>query len=107
MVLCEHLYNPRAQRIAPGLGLIANACVLPHHNNFGRSWAESLRAMLPAATLIGVDEETGAISRQNLCDWTVHGGGNVTLYRPDQPVNQPETYRPGDDFTLPESPWEL
>ena len=101
MVLCEHLYDPRTQQVVHGLGLIENACVLPHHNNFGQNWAESLRALLPDATLVGIDEQTGAISGQNVFEWTVHGGGNVTLYRPDQPVAEPQTYRPGDSFKLP------
>ncbi len=105
MVLCDHLYDPRTQQVVHGLGLIKDACVLPHHNNFGQNWAESLRALLPDATLVGIDEETGAINDRTPFEWTVHGGGNVILYRPDQPTTHPETYRPGDEFTLPESPW--
>ena len=104
MVLCDHLYDPRTQQVVPGLGLIKNAVVLPHHDNFGQHWAGSLRLLLPDATLIGIDEETGAISGNSLSEWTVHGGGNVTLYRPGQPVAMPEIYRPGEDLALPESP---
>lgn len=103
MVLCDHLYDPRTQQVVSGLGLIKKAIVLPHHDNFGQHWAESLRALLPDATLIGIDVETGAISGNSLSEWTVHGGGNVTLYRPGQPVAMPEIYRPGEDLALPEA----
>ncbi len=100
MVLCEHLYDPRAQRIIPGLGLLPNLCVLPHHNSFGQGWAERLRALLPQATLVGIDEGTGMIDDGPTRAWSVHGAGHVTLYHPQQPVSSPEIYRPGAQLTL-------
>lgn len=80
MVMCEHYYDPYKQKLSSGLNLIPNACVLPHHNNFGRKWAGQLRQMLPDATLIGIDEATGMVG-EPAGEWRVHGGGEVTLYR--------------------------
>ena len=101
MVLCEHLHAPRGQQVIPGLGLIPNVCVLPHHNNVGQGWAERLRALLPQATLVGIDECTGMINDQAGRAWSVHGAGVVTLYRPGQPLSSPQVYRPGEPFSLP------
>lgn len=83
MVLCEHLYDPERRTIAAGLGLVRNACVLPHHNSFGRHWVSRLRPMLPQATLIGIDEETGVIGHLETNEWAVRGRGEVVLYRPN------------------------
>ena len=80
MVMCEYYNDPYEQKLLPGLNLVPDACVLPHHNNFGKKWAGQLREMLPDATLIGIDERTGMISGP-AGEWIVHGGGEVTLYR--------------------------
>jgi cyanophycinase len=45
-----------------GLNLIPNACVLPHHNRFGKKWVERLTQVLPDSVLIGIDESTGMIN---------------------------------------------
>lgn len=82
MVLCEHLYDPESGKITTGLGLVPNACVLPHHNTFGRGWSSHLRPLLPNATLIGIDEETGAIGNLETNEWVVYGRGEVVLYKP-------------------------
>ncbi len=79
MVMCEHYYDPYERKLFSGLNLIPNACVLPHHNNFGKAWAGQLKQMLPEATLIGIDERTGMLSAG--VEWEVYGGGEVTLYR--------------------------
>ena len=79
MVLCEHYYDPQAGQVRPGLGLVPNACVLPHHNTFGRSWAARLAALLPGSVLIGIDERTGMIDDAP-GGWRVYGQGAVTLY---------------------------
>lgn len=81
MVLCEHYYDPQAQRIERGLGLLPNACVLPHHNTFGQAWAPRLRALLPSATLIGIDEHTALIDDGPGNAWRVYGPGAVAVYR--------------------------
>jgi cyanophycinase len=83
MVLCEHYYDPYEKKVVRGLNLIPNACVLPHHNNFGRSWAKQLLQLLPNATLIGIDESTGIIKGEE-GGWQVHGAGEIMLYRGDQ-----------------------
>ena len=79
MVLCEHYYDPYEKKLLRGLNLVPNACVLPHHNNFGKKWADALQHELPGVTLIGIDERTGMVSTG--AGWEVHGGGEVTLYR--------------------------
>ncbi len=96
MVLCQHLYDPDRGQAIPGLGLLPNACVLPHHNAFGRNWAPKLRQSLPGAVLIGIDEQTGMLGDPS-GSWTVYGGGQVTVYR----EAATETYSSGDRFTLP------
>lgn len=85
MVMCQHYYDPHGKTLLRGLNLIPNACVLPHHNSFGKNWAHQLRDLLPEAVLIGIDECTGLI-RSADAEWEVHGGGQVTLYRSDSTV---------------------
>jgi cyanophycinase len=79
MVLCEHYYDPYEKKLLRGLNLISNACVLPHHNNFGKSWAKQPIPLLPNVTLIGIDEGTGMVNDMDGL-WRVHGAGEVTLY---------------------------
>jgi len=94
MVLCEYYFDPQTGKLLKGLNLIPNACILPHHNHFGKGWAAQLRKQIPAATLIGIDEGTGAILENGSSTtlrsaqsgrWTVYGSGAVTLYRGGQP----------------------
>lgn len=104
MVMCEHYYDPYERKLLRGLNLIPNACVLPHHNNFGRAWAKQLKQMLPEAILIGIDEGTGMLSTDSVTDartetdlvWRVYGGGEVTLYRSGSIVG----YGRGGRFSL-------
>jgi cyanophycinase len=42
MILCDHYYDPYEKNIFSGLGLIPGACILPHHDTFGKSWAPEL-----------------------------------------------------------------
>jgi cyanophycinase len=95
MVLCEHYYDPYQNTLLRGLNLIPNACVLPHHNSFGKDWADQLMKLLPNATLIGIDERTGMINDPSGA-WQVYGAGNVTIYR-DKQVG---IYGQGDMFLL-------
>ena len=83
MVLCEHYYDPTEKKLLRGLNLIPNACVLPHHNNFGKTWAAQLEQLLPNTTLIGIDERTGMMNDMDGA-WHVHGAGKITLYRGGQ-----------------------
>jgi cyanophycinase len=96
MVLCEYLYDPEQGATVPGLNLIPNACVLPHHNSFGRNWAPQLTQALPHAVLIGIDEQTGMLD-DGAGAWTVHGAGQVTHYH----SGSIQTYSPGQSFRLP------
>ena len=100
MVLCEHLNDPHGQGIAAGLGLVPNACVLPHHNTFGQGWAERLRGLLPYATLVGIDEETAMISDESAHNWRVYGAGDVTLYLPGQLLSHPQRYLARQELRL-------
>ena len=96
MVLCEHYYHHRAGEVVKGLNLVAGACVLPHHNTFGKGWAPALSRLLPEAILVGIDEETGMLNDGPEGGWQVYGKGAVTLYG----ANQTACYGPGDAFTL-------
>lgn len=98
MVLCEHYYDPDRGKLMPGLNLLPNACILPHHNNFGKSWAVQLTQRLPHSALIGIDEQTGIINDASGA-WTVYGAGEVELYW----EGQTKVYARGETFTLPES----
>ncbi|MBN1302813.1 MAG: Type 1 glutamine amidotransferase-like domain-containing protein [Anaerolineales bacterium] len=96
MVLCQHLYDPYGKNILPGLNLAPNACLLPHHNTFGRGWAARLQKQLPGTALIGIDEETGMLDDGPQGAWKVYGAGTVTLYREGTIT----IYHPGETFSL-------
>ena len=82
MVMCEFYYDHEQAQVVDGLNLVPNAIVLPHHDTFGKSWASRLLE-ISQVTLIGIDEATGMID-DGARTWTVHGAGNVTLYRNQQ-----------------------
>jgi cyanophycinase len=96
MVLCAHFYDPYHQALEQGLNLIPEVCVIPHHNTFGRDWANRLSQQLPQDVLIGIDEETGILDDAPGGDWTVYGKGQVTLYR----TGIVEAYKNLDQFKL-------
>lgn len=91
MVLCEYYYDPYEKKLLRGLNLIPNACVLPHHNTFGKSWVGQLAQALPDATLIGIDERTGMINNGNHI-WQVFGAGDVNLYQHGQIQKQSKIF---------------
>lgn len=95
MVMCEFYYDPSQGRVVEGLNLVRNSIVLPHHNTFGKSWAPQLVKELPDVILIGIDEQTGMVN-DGAEAWTVHGRGNVTLYRD----NKTEIYEAGKSFSV-------
>lgn len=99
MVLCGHYYDPYEKKLLQGLNLLPDACVLPHHDTSGRSWAAALRGMLPEATLIGIDEATGII-REGAA-WTVHGAGQACLYLPGEAEGGQRSFARGQSFALP------
>jgi cyanophycinase len=94
MVLCEHYYDPSKEKVECGLNLVPHACVLPHHNTFGKNWAGKLKALLPGVTLLGIDEYTGMLLEDG--EWTVYGSGGVALYQGEEI----ETYASGKMFKL-------
>lgn len=122
MVLCEHYYDPYESKLLPGLNLISNACVLPHHNSAGKNWVAQLSERLPQAMLIGIDEQTGMINNAGHVstatagltsaqrEWKVYGAGAVTLYRVEQnkpsgklnqhPARRVSVYAAGESFSL-------
>lgn len=81
MILCEHYYDPYEKTIFRGLELIPEACILPHHDTFGKSWVPGLAQHLPGVVLIGIDEETGMLNDGPTGQWRVYGAGRVTLYK--------------------------
>jgi cyanophycinase len=78
MVMCEYYFDPGKNKVERGLNLVSNACVLPHHNTFGKNWAGKLKSLLPGVTLLGIDEYTGMLTGG--AAWQVLGGGGVTVY---------------------------
>ena len=95
MVMCERYYDPGQGQIHGGLDLVPNSLVLPHHNIFGRNWASQLTALIPEATLIGIDEQTGMLNHATK-QLTVYGRGSVTLYTGSRKT----TITHGETFTL-------
>lgn len=82
MVMCQYYFDPSKRRVVEGLNFVPNACVLPHHNTFGKGWAQQLTQLLPNVVLLGIDEQTGMIDEGDEEDgWHVYGRGAVTLYR--------------------------
>jgi cyanophycinase len=94
MVMCEFYYDPSRGQVVEGLNLVPNAIVMPHYDTFGKGWASRLLE-LSQVTLVGIDEGTGMID-DGAGTWSVHGGGNVTLYR-NQKV---EIYEAGKFFSV-------
>jgi len=100
MVLCQYYFDPERARVVPGLNLLSNSCVLPHHNTFGQRWSARLAALLPGVVLLGIDERTGLLDDgpgPRKSSWRVYGQGHVTIYRQGQPV----AYAPGQQFDDP------
>ena len=97
MVLCEHYFDPDSGTTLRGLNLVPGACVLPHHNRFGKTWAAKLALLLPGIVLIGIDEETGLLDDGPGGRWSVYGKGGVTLYR----CGSQTAYHHGQDLDLP------
>jgi cyanophycinase len=82
MVMCEYYFDPTSGNVLPGLNLLPEMCVMPHHDTFGKDWAPRLTRLLPGRLLIGIDEETGLLNDGAAGEWTVYGNGVVTVYEP-------------------------
>ena len=93
--MCEYYFDPSEKKILHGLNLLNNACVLPHHNSFGKTWARQLKQSVPKITLLGIDEGTGMVQESN-GTWRVYGAGEVTVYSGEQV----EVRKRGDAFSF-------
>jgi cyanophycinase len=96
MILCDTYYDPYEKQILNGLGLIPGACVIPHHDTFGQSWAPELIQRLPGVILIGIDEQSGMLNEGPQGRWQVYGAGGVTLYQNDRR----KQFAPGMPFDI-------
>ena len=96
MVICQYYYDPNTRRLAEGLNLIHEACVIPHYDTFGKGWLSHLMTSLPEHAMIGVDEETGMIDDGADGTWNIYGKGAVTLCR----TGEVRTHHPGEPFSL-------
>ncbi len=96
MVLCSDYFDPAGNAVNPGLGLLSRTCVIPHHETVGRRWVPVLHKVLPDSVLLGIDEETGALTFRAQNHWRVYGKGRVTLYR----ENRVAVFGPGQTFRL-------
>ena len=96
MVMCQFYYDPSSGKVENGLGLVANALVLPHHDSFGKGWAPKLQKQLPQVTLLGIDERTGMLSEDGGKNWQVLGKSSVSIYRD----GRREVYETGKEFSL-------
>ena len=97
MVMCQHYFDPGKRQVVEGLGLLPNTCVLPHHDTFGKNWAQQLASLLPGVVLLGIDERTGMIDdgqEGRKIGWRVYGQGGITLYR----KGQHRVYQVGESF---------
>ena len=95
--MCQHYFDPGKRQVVEGLGLLPNTCVLPHHDTFGKNWAQQLATLLPNDVLLGIDERTGMLDDGEdgrKIGWHVYGQGAVTLYRKGQPT----VYNAGESF---------
>jgi cyanophycinase len=81
MIVCDTYYDPHAEKTFKGLGLVPGACVLPHHDTFGKNWAPELSRRLPDTILIGIDEQSGMLNDGPRGRWQAYGAGGVTLYQ--------------------------
>ena len=96
MILCQHYYDPDTQRIVEGLNLVPRACLVPHHDTFGKAWASSLAISVPDDVIVGVDERTGLIDDGAAGGWTVLGKGVATVYKRGGTM----TYHSGEALSL-------
>ena len=96
MVLGEHYFDPYTNTIVAGLNLVPGTCMVPHHNQLGKSRVTRLADQLPEIWLVGIDEQTGLLDDGPDHAWNVYGQGSVTLYR----GGQVRAYRPLETFAL-------
>jgi cyanophycinase len=67
------------RRPTEALGLVPQTAVLPHFETFGHRWVESAEKELPGTTLLGVDERSAAVWKND--EWMACGPGSVTVIK--------------------------
>jgi cyanophycinase-like exopeptidase len=83
MALCTHTLiratwpNRSVRRPADALGVVPDIAVLPHFETFGHRWVESAQRELPGVTLLGIDERSAAVCKDDA--WWAAGPGAVTV----------------------------
>lgn len=96
MVLCQHCYDPGSGTVFNGLNLVPGACVIPHYDTSGKTWASHLANLLPEDVLIGICEQTGMIDDCQDNQWKTYGKGWITI-RKNEEIRR---YHPGETFSL-------
>jgi cyanophycinase len=101
MVLAGRQFDFR-RRVLPwplhwrhGLGLVANAAVIPHYD----AWPEPFTALMAlqaprGSVVLGIDEQTAVVGRDG--SWQVYGRARVTIWR----GRHRERFRPGEAFRI-------
>ena len=79
--MCEWFFNPESKELQPGLGVIPNMIVIPHHENIGKQWSGIIQNQLPDITIVGIDEQTGMLRKHEDDNWNVYGKGSITVYQ--------------------------
>jgi cyanophycinase len=85
MALCTHTLiratwpNRSVRRPADALGVVPDIAVLPHFETFGHRWVESAQRELPGVTLLGIDERSAAVCKDDA--WWAAGPGAVTVIK--------------------------
>ena len=85
MALCSHTLiraswpNRFKRRPHDALGLVPDTAVLPHFDTFGHRWVESAQRELPGLTLLGIDERSAAVWKNE--KWSSAGPGAVIVIR--------------------------
>ena len=96
MVLCSDYFDPVGNTVNTGLGMLQGTCIIPHHETAGRRWVPVFQKVLPDRMLLGIDEETGALTLRDQNHWQVYGKGRVTVYR----QNRVAVFGHGQTFRL-------
>ncbi len=96
MVLGEVFFDPYQKQLQPGLGLLTGMCVLPHHAEFGQSWALRLAHQRAGLILVSLDERTGILNDGDGGAWSVYGAGTATIYH----QGEVRSYRSGEQFII-------
>lgn len=87
--------DPSTKQPHDALDLLADAAVLPHYSQYGKSWLPAARQALgPQAWLLGLDEQTALVHDGRV--WKVMGPGEVHVLQGDRDA----AFRRGDEPRL-------